>query len=225
MSKSSPITSQTKPVPESAFDQSAFNTLNRHIAVPRETFERLTAYHDLLLKWQAKVNLISPDTIPHIWHRHFLDSLQLFPHIKNPSCKILDLGTGAGFPGMVMAMMGCSDVHLVESDTKKILFLREVARITDTIISIHHARIEDEPTSPGDIILSRALSSLDSLLSLSSPYVSHETICLFHKGKNYSKEIEDAKSHWQFDCDVIPSITDTQSAILKLTTIRKREGA
>ena len=195
--------------------------MNRHVSVSRETFDKLAIYYDLLLKWQSKVNLISPDTITSAWHRHFLDALQIFPLIDTEK-KIVDLGSGGGFPGMVIAIAGAKNMHLVESDTKKILFLREVARLTNTTVSLHHGRIEETLTTHADIITSRACSALDTLLSLASGYVSHETICLFHKGKNFAKEIEDAKLHWHFDCDVIPSVTDSQSAILRLTSIRKR---
>ena len=209
-------------MPNPSFDQIHFDLLNKHVSVSRETFERLSLYHDLLLKWQAKVNLISPDTVAIAWQRHFLDALQILPLIDSLDNKIIDLGTGAGFPGMVLAIAAAGNVHLIESDTKKILFLREAARITGTKISIHHGRIEEKLTSFGDIIVSRACAPLDTLLSLASNYVSHETICLFHKGKNYSKEIDDAELHWSFIQDVVLSITDTQSAILKLTSIRKR---
>jgi 16S rRNA (guanine527-N7)-methyltransferase len=212
-------------VADPLFDPEAFALLNQHIDVSHETFLRLSRYHDLLLRWQSKVNLISPDTIEQAWHRHFLDALQLLPMIENLNAKIVDLGSGGGFPGMVIAIAGAGNMHLVESDTKKILFLREVARITDTTITLHHARIEDAPTQNADIITSRACSPLATLLQLASHYVSHETICLFHKGKNYSKEIEDALVDWEFNIATTPSVTDTQSAILKLTSIRKRQGA
>jgi 16S rRNA (guanine527-N7)-methyltransferase len=217
-------------VPESpAFDQKAFDSLNRHLPVSRETFVRLQAYHDLLLKWQTRVNLISPDTVSTAWERHFLDSLQLLNHIENTNKKIIDLGSGAGFPGMAIAIAGANNVHLVESDGKKIQFLKEVARITNTSITIHHSRIEDKPTSDADIIISRACSPLDKLLSHSSHYVSHETICLFHKGKNYSKELEEAKAHWNFQYIVLPSVINTpdtvnqQGVILKLTNVSKSQ--
>jgi 16S rRNA (guanine527-N7)-methyltransferase len=208
----------------------AFDLLNKHLSVSRETFDRLKAYHDLLLKWQTRVNLISADTISEMWKRHFLDSLQLLKHIENTDKKIIDLGSGAGFPGMAIAIAGASNVHLIESDGKKIQFLKEVARITKTDVAIHHARIEDKATPAGDIIISRACSPLDKLLSHSLHYVSHETICLFHKGKNYSKELEEAKAHWNFQYIVLPSVTDTpdavnqQGVILKLTNVSKQTG-
>ena len=96
--------------------------LKDELKVSHETLDRLKTYHDLLYKWQKKINLISNDTADHIWERHILDSLQLLKHIVNLDSTIMDIGTGAGFPGMALAMAGCSDVHLVESDGKKIAF-------------------------------------------------------------------------------------------------------
>jgi len=200
----------------------AFEYLNRFIDVSHETFERLFLYHELLHKWQPKINLVGPDTLKDAWSRHFLDSLQLLKLIPDLSTKMADLGSGAGFPGMALAIVGATDMHLVESDTRKISFLREVARVTSTKVEIHHCRIENCPVEKVDIIVSRACSDLDTLLSFSDRYVSHETICLFHKGKNYSKDIVDANIHWLFDYDVVPSVTDTQGVILKLAHFRKR---
>jgi 16S rRNA (guanine527-N7)-methyltransferase len=204
-------------VPESVFDQ-----LNRHVKVSHETVERLSLYHDLLLKWQTKVNLVGPDTIGEAWQRHFLDSLQLLNILPTLKCRMLDFGTGAGFPGMILAIAGVSDMHLVESDAKKITFLKEVARITKTNVSIHHGRIEQQNFSDVNVILSRACSALEKLFVFSSPFVSHGTTCLFHKGKNYSTELEDANEQWDFDSTVIPSVTDAQGVILKISNLRKR---
>lgn len=199
-----------------------FDFLNRHINVSHETFEKLSLYHDLLLKWQPKINLVGPDTISDSWNRHFLDSLQLLKYIPDPSKKIIDMGSGAGFPGMALAICGATNVHLVESDGKKISFLKEVARITETKLSIHHSRIEDKPTGEGDIIVSRALTHINRLLQLSSFFVSHETNCLFHKGRNWSIEIDEAKKHWVFDHTSYPSVTDAQGVVLHLSSIAKR---
>ncbi len=199
-----------------------FDLLNRHIKVSPETFLKLSLYHDLLLKWQSKINLVGADTLADAWDRHFLDSLQLLNAIDDLSGTIVDVGSGAGFPGMTLAIGGATDMHLIESDGKKITFLREIARLTETKVSIHHCRAEDCEKLSADIIVSRAVSSIDNLLSFSLPQISHGTTCLFHKGKNYAKEIEEAKEHWLFEITVIPSVTHDQSAILKLTHIRKR---
>jgi 16S rRNA (guanine527-N7)-methyltransferase len=190
--------------------------------VSRESLDRLSRYYDLLLKWQSKINLIGPDTVKNAWERHFLDSLQLLDLIPDLSQKIVDLGSGAGFAGMVLAICGAADVHLIESDGKKIIFLKEVARITKTKVGILHRRIEDYPLKATDILVSRACAELDALLALAFPYASHETICLFHKGKNWAKEIEVAEKHWQFNYAVVPSAIDQQGVILKLTNIGKR---
>ncbi len=205
-----------KPVPD------PFELLNRHVRVSRETFDKLSLYHDLVLKWQPKINLVGPDTIHQMWERHFLDSLQLLNYIDNLSLTIADLGSGAGFPGMALAIAGANDVHLIESDKKKIVFLQEIARITKTNLSIHSARIEACPIGKVSIVISRACAPLVQLLHLASPYVSHETICLFHKGKNYFKEIGDAKEEWSFDHAIFPSITDDKGAIIRLWNVNRR---
>ena len=185
----------------------------------------LPDYHYIiicLVKWQGSINLVGADTLADAWQRHFLDSLQLLNAIDDPAKNIVDIGSGAGFPGMVLAICGALNVHLIESDGKKIVFLREVARVTDTNVSIHHCRAEECKNLSADIIVSRACDSLNNLLSLSSHFVSRENYFLFHKGKNYSKEIEDTKMHWTFDIEIIPSITDREGVILKLTHITKR---
>lgn len=200
-----------------------FDLINAHVSVSRETVQRLSLYHDILLKWQKQINLISPDSIQDAWHRHFLDSLQLLKYLPNVKKPIVDLGSGGGFPGMVMAIaLADADVHLVESDKRKTIFLKEVARITGAKVTVHHSRIEDNPVGEAGVILSRACSDLSQLLSWSEPYVSHETISFFHKGKNYATELDNAKASWQFDHDVFASITEPQSAIIKLSNITRR---
>ena len=201
----------------------AFDLLNQHVAVSRETFEKLEAYHDMLLKWQERVNLISPDTIPNIWERHFLDSLQLIPYIPHLQLPVADLGSGAGFPGLVISIAMDIPVHLIESDMKKSIFLREVIRLTGSKAIVHNCRIESQPIEAAGIILSRACDSLSDLLDMVHNFVSRETICLFHKGKNYAMEIEEAKKKWRFDCQIFPSRTESQSAIVQLYKIAKQE--
>ncbi len=200
----------------------SFALLNNHFEVSCETFERLKLYHDLLLKWQKRINLISNDTVGEAWSRHFLDSFQLAKYIEDKTKLIVDLGAGAGFPSMVLGIIGYKNIHLIESDNRKAVFLKEVARISKTSVFIHNCRIEDNQiTDNVDIFVSRACASLDKLLHLSQKRISRETICLFHKGKNYSIEHEDALKNWQYDLDVMPSIVDSQSVILQLSNIRK----
>ena len=199
-----------------------FLLLNKHHPVSRETFDRLKNYHDLLIKWQARINLVSKDSLDNIWQRHFLDSLQLIKMISLPdTVKIMDMGSGAGFPGMVLAIAGIKNMHLVESDGKKVAFLKEVARITHTDVSVHQERAEKNSLDKMNVIIARALSNVATLLSYAESNVSHETICLFPKGKNYAMELEDAKKEWSFDCEVIPSVTDSQGVILKLSNLKR----
>jgi 16S rRNA (guanine527-N7)-methyltransferase len=198
-----------------------FELLNTHFQVSRGTFESLNLYHDLLLKWQATINLVGKDTLSDVWRRHFLDSLQLIKYIEDKNSVIVDLGSGAGFPGMALAIYGYKNVHLIESDSRKVAFLREVARVTNTKITIHNCRIENNPIDKVDIFISRACAPLEKLFQLISSSVSRETICLFHKGKNYSIEDESASKKWQYDMDVTPSIVDSQSVVLKISNIRK----
>ena len=199
-----------------------FAFLDSQSDVPRETFDRFALYHDLLLKWQPKINLVGPDTVGDSWNRHFLDSLQLVKLLTDKNATMIDMGTGAGFPGLALAVYGYANIHLIESDARKVAFLREVARVTDTKVTIHHERVEKVSIEKVDVVLSRALASLDALVEMSSHHVSRGTFCLFHKGKNYTKEIEDAKSRWQFDYSVTPSITDQQGVLLRLSDIGEK---
>jgi 16S rRNA (guanine527-N7)-methyltransferase len=199
-----------------------FDLLNLHLNVSRETHERFSRFHDLLIRWQNKINLISPDTVNDIWNRHILDSLQLANFISDRSKKIVDMGAGAGFPGLILAIYGYENVTLIESDAKKISFLKEASRITSTVVSLEHKRLEEVKLSSPDFILARACSELSSLLEYASLFISHETTCLFHKGKNYSKEIEDANEEWQFDHTLLPSVTSDQGVIVQLSQVRKR---
>lgn len=202
--------------------EDGYKLLNRYFNVSRETFSRFCLYHDLLVKWQAKINLIGKDTIPEIWRRHFLDSLQIASLIPGSKNLIVDFGSGAGFPGMVVAMTGRKNIHLVESDGKKCEFLKEAARITETEVFIHRDRIENCKFSEAAVITARAVADLEQLLSYASSHVSRETICLFPKGKNYAKEVEDAKKGWEFDCSVIPSLTGNEGVILKISNLTRR---
>jgi 16S rRNA (guanine527-N7)-methyltransferase len=195
--------------------------INKVTHVSHETFERLTLYHELLIKWQAKINLVGGDTLADAWRRHFLDSLQLISHLPSLDEPMIDMGTGAGFPGMVLAIMGAPAMHLIESDTKKIVFLNEVSRLCKAPVTIHHSRIEDCENIPARVITSRALASLTELLSYSEPHVSRETICLFPKGKNYAMELEGAKRSWSFDQDIFPSVTDSHGVIVRLSSIHR----
>ena len=165
--------------------------------VSRETIERLAVYLSLLEDWQKRMNLVSPASLRVAWARHVLDSAQVFPHLSQKSGTILDLGSGAGFPGLVLSIMGCSDVVLVESNKKKCLFLEEVIRQTNCSAKVFSGRIEAKSTEVGvSHITARALAPLDQLLRYSYPLVSSGGACFFLKGESFEQELTQAKKSW-----------------------------
>ncbi len=190
--------------------------------VSRETLERLSVYANLLEKWQTKINLVGPSTMPDLWRRHMLDSAQLFPHLPSPDCTIVDLGSGAGFPGMVLAIMGASDVHLIESNIKKVAFLREVARATGTKVTVHNKRIEDIAWSlSADVVCSRACANLTFLLGWAQEILRSDGFCLFHKGQYVDRELTESQKKWNMSVTRLESLTDPNGVILRVTEISR----
>jgi len=188
--------------------------------VPRGTFLRLQLFTELLKKWQKTINLISQSTISNIWNRHIIDSAQLIDFIKGNS--VIDIGSGAGFPGLILAILGVGEVTLVESDGRKAAFLREAARVTNSNVVIKNQRVEEVSLPDSSTITARGFASVnDTLYSLNNTLNNSHNILLL-KGKNYNQEITEARLHWLFDCDVIPSITDKEAAILSLTHISRK---
>ena len=147
--------------------------------VSRETLDKLQVYADLLLKWQASINLVGPGTVPEIWHRHFYDLSAAFPYLISDG-PVIDMGSGAGFPGLVLAAMGRRNVILIESNGKKCSFLRDVNRQLSLDVTICQARIEACGSSPGaQYVVSRALAPLDMLLFYAHPLLADDGTCLF----------------------------------------------
>ncbi len=190
--------------------------------VPRETIEQLETYAALLMRWQAKINLVSASTLPNIWERHFADSAQLFPLLKDKNGVLLDFGSGAGFPGMVLATLGCTNVHLVESDRKKCIFLREVARSLGVAVEIHNERIENLQIPTVSTITSRGCASLNKLLAFSESFFQENTQCLFPKGENYTKELEEAKNFWDAEFTLHPSSTNALVNIIEVQRLTRK---
>ncbi len=151
--------------------------------VSRETLARLEAYADLLTRWSARINLVGRDTLADLWRRHFLDSAQLRPFVPDGAQSLIDLGSGAGFPGLVLAILGVPGVELVEADSRKAAFLREAARVTEANVTIRPCRIAAVPAHPVDVVTARALAPLDRLLDLAQPFLGPDTMCLFPKGE------------------------------------------
>jgi 16S rRNA (guanine527-N7)-methyltransferase len=187
-------------------------------AVSRETLERLQTYLALLARWQKKINLVGPSTLADPWRRHVLDSAQLLPHIA-PGSTLVDLGSGAGFPGLVLAIMAQLDVHLVESDLRKTVFLQEAARLTGTTVEIHNQRIESLPALTADVITARALAPLPLLCKLAQPLCHAETVCLFLKGRSAQEELTETQKQTTLQATLIASQTDSEGVLIKVRNL------
>lgn len=196
----------------------------RAIGVSRETLGRLKAYAELLRKWQKHLNLVGPEGLRDLWRRHFLDSAQIVPLLPLQTRTLLDLGSGAGFPGMVLAILGIPEVHLVESNRRKCAFLREVARITGTGVALHPTRIEELTPFPVDAITARAVAPLPALLDLVSPFFGLSTCCIFLKGARVEDELAQARKEWSMALECLPSRSDPGGTILRLRRI-SRDGS
>jgi len=197
--------------------------------VPRETIHRLVRYADLLAHWQKTTNLIAPSSLPLLWSRHFADSAQI-RELALDARLWLDLGSGAGFPGLVVAILqtGRPDfrMHLVESNRKKCAFLAEVARETKAPVDIHPMRIEELAESAQslrpEVVSARALAPAPRLFELASPFFGPGTRGLFLKGREAETELEAARVRWDFDARLHPSLTSAGSHIVEMTALRRR---
>jgi len=197
--------------------------------VSRETLDKLLAYVALLEQWQPRINLVAGATLPDVWHRHIADSAQLLA-LAPKSGKWLDIGSGAGFPGLVIAIMAHGSaglrVTLIESDRRKCAFLAEVARHTGISVEIHTARIEQIATqamlNPVDVESARALAPLVRLIPLSLPFFGDATLGLFPKGRDAESEVTQARAAWDFDVEMTPSLTDAAARIVAIRRPRAR---
>jgi 16S rRNA (guanine527-N7)-methyltransferase len=189
---------------------------------PPEQSEKIQLYCDLLIKWNAKINLIGRATESELMDRHISDCLQLVEYLPDKSLHMADLGTGAGLPGIPLAIAGYTHLTLIESDLKKCVFLREARRVLDLSFEVIDKRVEEIRDRTFDVILSRAMASLELLLDLSQPFLSFNSKCLFMKGVTYKKEVEAARDNWDFDLIVHESKTGCGGVILEVQNIRRR---
>ena len=196
--------------------------------VSRETRERLEIYESLLRRWQQRTNLVSAASLPALWTRHFLDSAQLAPLLTEDSVgHTVDVGSGAGFPGMVLAILEKDRrFSLVESNGKRCAFLREVAEATGTRVSVVEGRFEAPNVravlAPAGTIVARACASLVELLGLVFPVLEPHTYCIFPKGRRYRSELEQARRRWDFRVDIVPSRTAAEARILRISDVERR---
>ncbi len=195
--------------------------------VSRETFDLLKTYEASLQEWQQKFNLVSNSSLAEAWNRHFADSAQLFSYIPSQARVLLDFGSGAGFPGMVLAIMAKEKtpylkVKLVESIAKKTLYLKHVAEICGLDVEILHDRIENLEPQKADVITSRAMASLEKLLEYTYPFCKKETLCIFPKGRSYKEELAQAHKKWRFTCQIEPNRESDEGKILIITDISRK---
>ncbi len=186
------------------------------IDVSRETLERLTLYLELLCRWQRAINLVGPATLADPWRRHLLDSAQLMAHLPAAAGPLVDLGSGAGFPGMVLAVMGVPEIALIEADRRKAQFLREVARATGAAVTVHDDRIERLTGWPAAVVTARALAPLPRLLPLAERFLTADSVCLLLKGPALARELIDAGKSWHMVPEMFPSLSAPSGIVLKL---------
>ena len=199
-------------------------------AVSRETEHNakdLDAYVELLTRWQAKINLVAPATLGEIWRRHILDSAQILSLAPSDARIWVDLGSGAGLPGMVLAILlkdrSGAEVHLVESDRRKSIFLSEAARITNAPAKVHLGRLEQvlprlaDDVPVVDVVTARALAPLPKLVDWVHPHIEKGALGLFPKGKDHVRELTDAAKYRSIQFSIVPSRTDPAGAIICAT--------
>lgn len=220
------MTARAAPVPQASDRAKAFALT----PVSRETEERLERFVELLLSWQKTTRLVSPATVPRLWTRHVADSLQLLDLM--PDARVwVDLGTGGGFPGLVIAcaLAGRPEVvvHLVESNNKKAAFLREAVRVTGAPALVEAMRAEKFVANfPGDaeVVTARALLPLKLLLELSFPLLARGAVGLFPKGQDVDAELTHASEYWNIDSILVPSRTDSKARIVMVRALERRQA-
>lgn len=191
--------------------------------VSRETFFQLVGFVQILLKWQEKLNLISKESIPTLWERHVVDSAQLL-HFLPQEGKIVDLGSGGGFPGIVLSILRNDDVILLEKDERKATFLRHVSRVLSLKTKVICQRIETVDSLHSPLITSRALTSLNHLMAYMQHLGTDSVQGYFLKGKTTDEEVSEAAQTWIFNVEKFPSRTDQSGVIIKISSLIQRKG-
>lgn len=199
----------------------ANSEFQRITGVSRETLAKLEIYQRLLTTWQARINLISASTLPDLWRRHFLDSAQLFPLLENPSAPLVDVGSGAGFPGMVLAVMGASSITLVERDQRKAAFLRTCATELAVAVKIVAADVKSLEPQVFSTVTARAWASVAEILEGVEHLTGPDTQVLLLKGAKAQDELTLAAESWNMAVELKPSLTDPDGRIVELRNIHR----
>jgi len=181
---------------------------------------RLRAYETLVGRWSQKINLVSKSDLSHIWTRHIQDSLAILPHIPAHTTHAIDLGSGAGFPGLVLAIATDIPFTLIESDKRKAAFLTDVSREVSAPVRVLATRIEDAKLPPAPLVTARALAPLEKLLNLARPHMAQGGIALFPKGEMAEQEVKTAETHWHMKLERCKNQNDPRGVILKVSDLR-----
>ena len=203
------------------------NEFVKSLNVSRETLNGFYEYETLLSKWNEKINLVSKNTLVDIWERHFLDSGQIIKHVEVSGKRWVDVGSGAGFPGLVVALLlrdrkiDC-DLVVVEKNPKKVFFLNEVIRKLNLSVEVVNDNIDNLEPLNADILTARAFSELNNLIEIAFRHRKKEGICLFLKGENYRFELDKTLNYWFFDYDIFDSLSSSSGKIIRVKKIFKR---
>ncbi len=193
--------------------------------VSRETLESLRRYAEILVKWQRSINLVSSESLNDLWRRHMLDSAQLRALLPPEARSLIDMGSGAGFPGLVLAILGVPHIHLIESDARKCVFLAEAARAAGLTVGqnliVHHARLEEIGDLAVDVVTARACAPLTQLLTYAEPFLRADSICLFLKGGRVDEELTGANKTWRMTVERFPSLSDPTGTILRMKQVAR----
>lgn len=199
---------------------SSVSELLLKLNVPRETYSRLNAFVNLVMKWNKAISIISQKDESHVWERHVLDSLQLCTIIQ-PTSIITDFGSGGGFPGLVLSLLPYYNIHLIERDQRKAAFLKVASELSLSPITVHNDDIRSSIPWETDYITARALSQSIKLLDMAYPFCNSKTRCIFLKGQNIEDELAVAKQYYRFSMILHKSITSHNGTILELYNIHK----
>ncbi len=195
------------------------------VNVSRETRDRLDGFVDCLLRWNSTINLVSRKDEATIWQRHVEDSLQLAALIETPVTRAIDLGSGGGFPGLVLCIATNTPFDLVEADQRKAAFLREAARLTQAPARIHAGRAETLTLEPALLVTARALAPLPALLAIAARFVAPGGSCLFLKGAGVDAELTEARARWHMRVGRTASRTSPRASVLRISEITPVEHA
>lgn len=194
--------------------------------VSRETMDRLAIFEQTLLKWNPKINLVSKASLEHLWDRHIVDSAQIFRCITGEPKKWVDIGSGGGFPGIIVAILAAEKLPdlkmtLIESDQRKSAFLRSAARECGVSVEVISKRIEQVEPQEADVLSARALADLSLLLEFTDLHLAKSGFALFPKGERWKKEVDKAREQWRFDVEPITSLTEADAVILKIQGVAR----